>query len=89
MKQDGQGEQKDKTAYYQLRQYVCRYDAERFAVSCQPFVRTFIEQGKNLVEVTTSVNRGGRLPIAAALREEASIEPLVVPISGVRSPPSS
>ncbi|GAA5892379.1 hypothetical protein JCM6882_003655 [Rhodosporidiobolus microsporus] len=86
---DGQGNVQNKPVYYQLRQYVCQYDAERFAVSCQPFIRTFLESGRNLVEVTTTVNRGGRLPVAEDLRKEASTEPLVVPIEGVRPPRSS
>ncbi|GAA6038269.1 hypothetical protein JCM8097_003913 [Rhodosporidiobolus ruineniae] len=70
---------------YFLTQYVCQYNAEQRAVTCQPFVRSFVAKGRNLVEITPHVNQGGRLPEGV----EATTEPLVVPVGGASPPPKS
>ncbi|GAA5853769.1 hypothetical protein JCM8547_007442 [Rhodosporidiobolus lusitaniae] len=70
--------------YYQLSQYICRYDAEQRAVSCQPFVRTFLQQGRAFTEVTPSVNQGGRLPVALPVK--TAVEPVTVNIGGTNAP---
>lgn len=65
--------------FRQIAQYTCQYDAKLKSVQCLPFVRTFLETGRTLSEVTPSVNQGGRLPVAEGFK--GLTEPLYVPFA--------
>ncbi|GAA5972579.1 hypothetical protein JCM11641_001908 [Rhodosporidiobolus odoratus] len=80
----------DKAEYYQLSQFVCQYNAVERTVDCKPFVRTFLlNANKTMLEVTPTVNQGGRLPVSVDWRENGTSEPLVIPIGRSSPPPAS
>lgn len=58
----------------QIAQYTCLYNADKRAVDCLPFVRTFMQVGRQWTEVTPTVNAGGRLPRGGLLGVPADVE---------------
>ncbi|GAA5847056.1 hypothetical protein JCM9279_002670 [Rhodotorula babjevae] len=75
-----------KAEFFQIAQYTCLYNADKRAVDCLPFVRTFMQVGRQFTEVTPTVNAGGRLPRGGLLSVPTDVEAAqTVPVKG--SPP--